>query len=119
MDSIGALVYGAGSFFADMGTWLQNTQVPEQVKEVDFVGLFTNPWFMVPFVALVGYLIWKQSFNDLIIIGIFVFLWWISGTEYMQTLVVDGELQIKKVLPVLAGASALLGFVIYMFFGRS
>lgn len=106
-------------FFAKIGAWIQSTHVPEQVKDVDFTGLFTNPWFIVPFVALIGYLIWKQSFNELIVIVLFVILWWLSGTEYMQTLVVDGELQIKKILPVLAGASAVLGFIIYLFFGRS
>jgi hypothetical protein len=89
------------------------------VKDVDVVALFTNPWFIIPFAALIGYLFWKQSFNELIIIAIFIVIWWLSGTEYMQTLVVDGELQIKKVLPVLAGASAVLGFIIYLFFGRS
>jgi hypothetical protein len=108
----------SGGFFAKIGAWLQSTEVPEQVKDVDIVALFTNPWFIVPFAALVGYLIWKQSFNELIIIGIFIILWWLSGTEYMQTLVVDGELQMNKILPVLAGASVVLGFIIYLFFGR-
>ncbi len=106
-------------FLAKTGAWIQSTNIPVQVKEVDFVGLFTNPWFIIPFIALLAYLVWKQSFNELIIIGIFVIIWWLSGTEYMQTLIVDGELQIKKVLPVLAGASAILGFIIYLFFGRS
>ncbi|WP_417911037.1 hypothetical protein [Candidatus Electronema sp. PJ] len=109
----------ADGFFTKIVTWLQSTNVPTQIKDVDFAGLFTNPWFMVPFVALVGYLIWKQSFNELIIVVIFIGLWWVSGTEYMQTLVVDGHVQIKKILPVLAGASAILGFIIYLFFGRS
>lgn len=119
MVGSGTVATGVGSFFAEIGAWLKSTNVPEQIQEVDFAGLFTNPWFMVPFVALVGYLIWKQSFNELIIVVIFIIMWWLSGTEYMQTLIVDGELQINKVLPVLAGASAVLGFIIYLFFGRS
>ncbi|MCI5181471.1 MAG: hypothetical protein D3921_02880 [Candidatus Electrothrix sp. AW1] len=102
-----------------MGAWLQSTQVPGQIQDVEIVALFTNPWFLVPFIALIGYLIWKQSFNELIIVGLLVIIWWLSGTEYMQTLVVDGQLQIKKVLPVLVSASAVLGFLIYLFFGRS
>lgn len=119
MAGIGALASGTtGNFFEKIVDWLQSTHVPEQVKDVD-LALFTNPWFLVPFIALITYLIWKQAFNELIIIGIFIIIWWLSGTEYMQTLVVDGELQIKKVLPVLAGASAVLGFIIYLFFGRS
>ncbi|MCI5224334.1 MAG: hypothetical protein D3924_17115 [Candidatus Electrothrix sp. AR4] len=106
-------------FFTKIGAWIQSTNIPEQAKDVDIVALFTNPWFIVPFAVLVAYLIWKQSFIELIIIAIFVLIWWVSGTEYMQTLIVDGELQIKKILPVLAGASAVLGFIIYLFFGRS
>jgi hypothetical protein len=109
----------AGGFFTKIGAWLQSTGVPEQITKVDAGGLFTNPWFLVPFVALIGYMIWKQSFNELIILVIFTGIWWVSGTEYMRTLTVDGELQINKVLPVLAGASAILGFIIYLFFGRS
>ncbi len=97
---------------------VQDTKIPEQIKEVDYVGLFTNPWFMVPFVAMVLYMLWKQSFKELIIIAIFIGVWWATGTEYMQTLVVGEELQLKKVLPVMFGGAALLGFVIYLLFGR-
>ncbi len=107
------------SFFSGIVTWLQGTGVPHQIKEVDAAGLFTNPYFLVPFIALVGYLIWKQSFTEMIILAIFAAVWWLSGTAYMQTLVVNGELQVNKVLPVLGGAAAVLGFVIYLFFGRS
>lgn len=106
-------------FFGKIGAWLQSTSVPEQIQQVDFAGLFSNPYFLIPFITIVGYMVWKQAFNELIILLIFIVLWWVSGTEYMQTLVVDGELQIKKVLPVLVGASAILGFIIYLYFGRS
>lgn len=119
MADAAAAAGASGGFLTKAGAWLQSTNVPQQVKDVDFAGLFTNPWFLVPFIALVGYLLWKQSFTELIIIAIFVVLWYVSGTEYMQTLIVDGELQINKVLPVLAGASVILGFIIYLFFGRS
>ncbi|WP_417916759.1 hypothetical protein [Candidatus Electronema sp. JC] len=108
----------AEGFFGKIGAWLQSTNVPQQIQDVDFSGLFSNPYFLVPFIAIVGYMIWKQSFNELIILLIFIALWWLSGTEYMQTLVVDGELQIKKILPVLIGASAVLAFIIYLYFGR-
>ncbi len=114
-----SLLDTAGSFFSKIGDLVQATNLPDQIKDVDFVGLFTNPWFMVPFVAMVGYMVYKQAFRDLLIIGIIVALWWVSGTEYMQTLVVGDELQINKVLPVLFGGAAVLGFVIYLFFGRS
>ncbi len=106
-------------FFGKILAWIESTHLQEQVANVDYVGLFTNPWFLVPLIAVVLYLLYKQSFKYLIIIVIFIGVWWVSGTEYMHTLVVGDELQISKVLPVLFGGAAVLGFVIYMFFGRS
>ena len=52
-------------------------------------------------------------------VAIFIAVWWVSGTEYMQTLVVGEKLQVNKVLPVLFGGAAILGIVIYLLFGRS
>lgn len=108
-----------GDFFGMITGWFESTHIQEQVKDVDVVGLFTNPWFLVPFILVVGYLFYKQGWKDLIVICVFIAVWWVSGTEYMDTLIVNGELQINKILPVLFGGAALLGFVIYMFFGRS
>ena len=108
-----------GDFFAKIWAWAESTHVREQVADVDYVALASNPWFMVPFVALVFYLLYKQAFRDLIIISAFFGVWWASGTEYMHTLVVGDELQISKILPVLFGGAALLGVLIYMLFGRS
>ena len=42
-----------GSFLASAKDFLANTHLVEQVSEVQVVELFTNPWFMVPFVALI------------------------------------------------------------------
>ena len=109
----------SGHFLGRIGEILQATNLPEQIEQVDYVGLFTNPWFMVPFLLWVGYMLYKQSFRELIIVAIIIALWWVSGTEYMQTLVVGDEVQINKILPVLFGGAAIIGFVIYMFFGRS
>lgn len=106
-------------FIDSIFAWIKSTHVIEQVSEVDAVGLFTNPWFMVPFVVFVGYMLYKQAFRDLAIIAIFIGVWWVSGTEYMQTLV-DGEiLDMKKILPVVFGGAVMLGLVIYLLFGRS
>ncbi len=106
-------------FFTNIWAWIESTQIRAQVADVDVIGLFSNPWFMVPFVSMVLYLLYKQSFKDLIVIAAFVAVWWVSGTEYMATLVVGDELQISKILPVLFGGAGLLGFLIYLFFGRS
>jgi hypothetical protein len=99
--------------------WLEETRLPDQIRDVDAIGLFTNPWFLVPFVVLFGYLLYKKAFRDMIILAAIVGVWWVSGTEYMQTLVVDGEVQIKKVLPVLFGGAAILGILIYLLISRS
>jgi hypothetical protein len=64
-------------------------------------------------------MLYKQNWKDIIIIAIFVAVWWVSGTNYMNSLLVGGEIQINKILPVIFGGAAVLGFVIYLFFGRS
>lgn len=106
-------------FFTNLKEWFAATHLQEQIKDVDFTGLFTNPWFIVPFGLMVGYMLFKQKWKDIIITAIFVALWWVSGTQYMNSLLVNGEIQIEKVLPVIFGGAAVLGFVIYLLFGRS
>ncbi|NOR22796.1 MAG: hypothetical protein GQ542_00110 [Desulforhopalus sp.] len=106
-------------FFTKIKDWFVSIHIPEQIRDVDITGLFTNPWFIVPFVLMVGYMLFKQQWKDLIIIAIFIAIWWVSGTQYMDTLLVNGEIQIEKILPVIFGGAVVLGFVIYLFFGRS
>lgn len=106
------------SFFTKIGDILNSTHIPQQVGDVD-LALFTNPWFIVPFAALMGWWLFKKNFRDIVLVALFIGVWYLSGTEYMQTLIVDGELQIGKILPVMFGGAAVLGFVIYMFFGRN
>ncbi|MFH2124266.1 MAG: hypothetical protein ABIJ50_12390 [Pseudomonadota bacterium] len=108
-----------GDFLNGILAWIESTHLQQQIKDVDYVGLFTNPWFLVPFVALVLYLLYKQAFRDLILVSLFVAVWWVSGLDYMQNLVVGDQLQMNKILPVLFGGAAVLGFVIYLLFGRS
>ena len=74
---------------------------------------------MVPLVAFIGWNIYKQAFKEIVVVIVIIGLWYVSGTHYMQTLIVNGELQIGKILPVMFGGAALLGIVIYMYFGRS
>lgn len=115
----GSLFDKAGSFFSSIGELLQATHVPAQIKDVDIAGLVTNPWFMVPFVALIGYMLYKQSFRDLIILFLLIGVWYSTGTEYMQTLVIGDELQINKILPLLFGGAVVIGVIVYLIFGRS
>ncbi len=99
--------------------FIHSTQVLQQFKEVDAAALFTNPWFLVPLICLLGYMAYKQDFREIIIIVIGFVCWHISGTQYMATLIVDDEIQLAKVLPVVFGAACILGLVIYMYFGQS
>jgi hypothetical protein len=123
MTSLGAIAGNLfdkiGSFFSSIGELLQATHLPEQIKDVDFSALFTNPWFLVPFIGFIGYQIYKQAFRDLFVIALLMGVWYVSGTEYMQTLVVGDELQVNKVLPLLFGGAVVVGIIIYLYFGRS
>lgn len=106
-------------FFTAIGEVFTKTKLPEQIHASDFHGLLHNPWFMLPLIALIGYLLYKKLFRDLIILSIFLGIWYVSKLPYMQTLVINGILQINKVLVVMVGGGVLLGIVIYLFFGRS
>lgn len=106
-------------FLGKIAEFWDSTQIYQQVTDVDAAALFTNPWFMVPFVLGIAYLIYKQGWKDLIIIGILTFVWWVTGTEYMNSLIIGDEIQLERVLPVVFGGAVLLGFVIYLLFGRS
>jgi len=98
---------------------IASTNLPQQIEDVDAIGLFTNPWFFLPFIAMIGWNIYKQAFKEIILVLLIIGAWYLSGTTYMQTLIVNGELQIGKILPVMFGGAAVLGIVIYMYFGRS
>ncbi|MBM9603082.1 hypothetical protein [Desulfopila inferna] len=98
---------------------IDSTHLLDQIREVDAAGLFSNPWFLVPFILLAGYMIYKQSWRDMALIGIFMGVWWVSGTPYMQTLVDGDELKVEKILPVVFGGGITLGVVIYLLLGRS
>jgi hypothetical protein len=106
-------------FLTKIIEFIHSTQVLQQFKEVDAAGLFTNPWFLVPLICLLGYMLYKQDFKEIIVIFLGFGCWHISGTEYMNSLIVNNEIQLAKVLPVVFGAACILGLVIYMYFGRS
>ncbi len=107
------------NFFQKLLEQIHKTKVLGQIKDVDAVGLVHNLWFMVPFVAFILYLLFKKKIKDIIIIAILCAVWWVSGTQYMHTLIVGGIVQIDKILPVLIGGAVALGVIIYLLFGRS
>ena len=107
------------NFLQKIVDFINSTQVLQQFRDVDAAGLFTNPWFLLPFLCLLGYMLYKQNFREILIIFIGFGCWHISGTEYMQSLIVDDEIQLAKVLPVVFGGACVLGIVIYLYFGKS
>ncbi len=107
------------SLFLYLGALIRSTGVPAQIEQVDIHGLFTNPWFIVPFGLLVAYQVFKLLVRSLIMEALIIAVWWFSGTEYMQTLVIGDQLQLGKVLPVLFGGCVVLGVLAYLVFGRS
>ena len=107
------------NFFNKVIEFIHSTNVLQQFKEVDAAGLFSNPWFLVPLICLLGYMAYKQDFREIIIIIIGFACWHISGTQYMASLIVNDEIQLAKVLPVVFGAATILGVIVYMYFGGS
>lgn len=97
---------------------IRSTQVPEQLKNVDYSGLLHNPWFIVPIALIVIYLIYKKEFNLLAIGAVFVGIWLFTGTDYMSSLIVGGKIQIGKILPVVFGGAVALIVVIYLLLNR-
>ncbi|MDA8164169.1 MAG: hypothetical protein M0017_03940 [Desulfobacteraceae bacterium] len=106
-------------FLVAINTFVQHTQVPRQFRAVDVKGLFTNIWFLVPFLAVVGHFLYHKSVGSLILLATGVGVWVVSGSPYMHGLVVDGQLQIGKVLPVAGVGLVVLGILVYVLFLRS
>ncbi len=100
-------------------TWFASTHIHEQLLNVDAHGLFTNRWFIIPFGIFIVWMLYKKNWKEIFIIAILIATWWFSGTEYMEGLVIDGAIQLDKVLPVVFAAAAGLGVIIYLLFGRS
>ena len=105
-------------YFEKMVEWIRGTGVPEQIDNIDYMGLAHNPWFMVPFVALILYLIYKKEFAIVVIIAICSVCWSLTGTDYMKSLIVGGEIQVGKILPVVFGGAVALGAIIYLLINR-
>ncbi len=99
-------------------TWLDAIKVVDQIRDVDLVGLFSNPWFLVPFIFIIGYLIYKQAWRDILLLAILIGVWWVSGTTYMRTLVEGDQLSIEKILPVFFGGGITILVVVYLIIRR-
>jgi len=106
-------------FLGQIVDFLNSTNVPQQLREVDAKGLFTNTWFLVPLIAFICYNLYKQAMNTLVVTGLGFGLWLFSGSRYMDGMVVEGQLQLGKVLPVAGVFIGALAIAVYFLFMRS
>lgn len=105
-------------FLGSIVEFINNTNVPQQFREVDARGLFTNAWFLGPFIAFICYNLYKQATNTLVMTALGLGLWLFAGSPYMEGLIVKGELQLSKVLPVAAVFVVAIAVAVYFFFMR-
>jgi len=106
-------------YLGQLVDFLNSTNMPQQFHDVDAKGLFTNTWFLVPFIAFICYNLYKQAINTLVMTGLGFGLWLFSGSSYMEGMVVNGTLQLGKVLPVAGVFLGVIGVAIYFLFMRT
>lgn len=106
-------------FFKPVLDFIISTKVPEQLETIDYKGLFSNGWFLVPYIAMIGWNIYKQAITTIILILLFTGSWAFFGTPLMQDIVGQDEMRLDTVLPLVAGACVVLGIAIYVFLFKS
>ncbi len=106
-------------FLQSIINFFVSTQVPTQLTSVDAAGLFSNPWFLVPLLGLLGYWIYKKAWSSCILLGVGFGVWIFTGSRYMREIMKDGELQINNIAPVIGVGLLAVGIVVYVFFIRS
>lgn len=106
------------NILAALSEFWVNTNIPEQLKNVDVRGAFTNPWVLVPLIAQVSWWFYKQNINAIIFLALGIAVWIFTGSPYAHGLVVNGELQLGKVLPVAGVGLGAIMVVIYLLFMR-
>ncbi len=99
--------------------FVNSTQIIEQIREVDAKSLFSNAWFLIPFLTFTGYKLYKQDVNSLVLTGMGIGLWMFTGSPYMRGLVVNGQIQIGKILPVAFVFIGAIAVAVYFLFMRS
>lgn len=99
--------------------FIHGTKVLEQIQEVQVKALFTNVYFLTPFLILMIWWIYRLALRNLVFTGLIIGLWLFSGSRFAHNFIVDGELQVEKVLPVAGVGIAAVAITIYMLFIRS
>nr|MBF0221310.1 hypothetical protein [Desulfobulbaceae bacterium] len=105
-------------FLTSIVDWINSTKVLDQIRDVDALGLFKNTYFLVPFIGVIIYYLYKQAFTSLAIMALAIGLWYFSGTEYVSGAIVNGEIQLDKLLPTIAVGVGGIGTLVYLLFIR-
>lgn len=106
-------------FLVAVSGFVQRTQIPRQIRKVDVRGLFTNLYFLIPFLAVVGHFLYRKAVNSLILLALGVGVWIVSGSPLMHGLVINGVVQVGKILPVMGVGVVVIAVVVYVVFIRS
>ncbi|MFO7761731.1 MAG: hypothetical protein ACQES8_01765 [Thermodesulfobacteriota bacterium] len=99
--------------------FISNTKVLEQIREVQVKALFSNVYFLVPFIGLMIWWLYRLAFKNFILTGLVVGLWLFSGSRFARDFIVGDELQLNKVLPVAGVGVAAIAVIVYILFIRS
>jgi hypothetical protein len=99
--------------------FILSTNVISQVNRVDYEALFTNPWFMVPFGLFILVLVIWGKWRVVILVAIAVGIWIFSGTEYIAGMVVDGEINLPRLIPFIVAGLFVAIIALFALLGRS
>ena len=116
LDPVFAAIKSFFMFFKPVLEFIISTKVPEQVENVDYKGLFSNGWFLVPYLAMIGWNVYKKAINALVVIVLLTGGWAFCGTPYMQDVLGREEIALEAVLPLVAGACTILAIIVYIYF---
>jgi len=106
-------------FFSPLVDFIVATKVPEQIENIQYKELFTNGWFLVPYLAWLAWNLYKRQLNTLIIVVLLSGTWAFFGTPYMRAVMNQDAIQLDTILPLVGGACAVLGTIIYLIFFKS
>jgi len=99
--------------------FIVKTEVPKQIDSIDYKGLFGNGWFMVPYISIILWNLYKKEINSIIVIVLFTGSWAFFGTPYMKETLAQDTIPLGKILPLIAGACCVLGIILYRMLFKS
>ncbi|NTV13044.1 MAG: hypothetical protein HGA96_03785 [Desulfobulbaceae bacterium] len=106
-------------FFTPVVDFIVETKVPEQLENIQYKELFSNGWFLVPYLAWIAWNIYRRQINSLITILLLTGSWVFFGTPYMQNVMNQETIQLDTIIPLVGGACLVLGIIIYIYFFKS